>query len=105
MQPADVQYLDSVEFDLAALALPITEIELTLIDQCGLCYPAQWDAVTTDGREIYVRWRDGKLSVAQDTLDAEGEMCSIPIFLRRLDWPPVMTTEAMLMHTGLRMAS
>lgn len=74
---------------------PLRDILLTeLTMTCSAC-PSQWDALTTDGRRLYIRYRWGTLTVSH-----EGEV----LFQKRIGdaFDGVLSEDEMLRVTGLR---
>lgn len=63
---------------------------------CEAC-PSQWSARTKEGREVYIRYRWGWLTVELDgpfgELIYEGEHGD--------EWDGYMDTDTMLRHTGM----
>ena len=94
--------LDSEAFIQKALAEKLS-LEVTSIRQEGVCHPAQWTCGTTDCVEIYVRYRDGVLTVERTVIDDEKGATLLLIYgVRGWTVEPDMSTCCMLSLTGLR---
>lgn len=74
-------------------------MKLRLLDKtCDAC-PAQWEGETEDGRDIYIRYRWGYLSVTLNPWTEDSE----EIFVRQIggEYDGSMGTKEMLELTGL----
>lgn len=73
-----------------------------LVQTCGAC-PSQWDAVTTRGDVLYIRYRWGLLTVREDRVDGRGATRWRRDY--RDPYHGVMETEEMLRETGMTLAA
>ena len=79
-------------------------IELTEITQTGHFCPSQWEGKTTDGLDVYIRYRWGHLSVQIGLLPGDDPLDrGKTIFSQDLGdgFDGTMTTTDMLKHTGI----
>ncbi len=66
-----------------------------LVQTCDAC-PSQWDAETEDGRNVYIRYRWGYLSVDVSGLEVFGSGVGSGS-------DGCMSTREMLQHTGIEL--
>lgn len=68
----------------------------SLTHTCYAC-PSQWNAVTDDGRKVYIRYRFGQLTVDVDGVEVQRHAVGEPL-------DGSMDQAEMLAHTGLVLA-
>lgn len=89
--------------EAVTLDTPLTGIRLVNLRETSQAYPSQWEAETDDGHVVYIRYRNGQLTIG---FGATVELASTSLRFYKScgdQRDGYMTWESVEMHTGLRL--
>ena len=69
-------------------------VKVWMLERTCLACPSLWEGIAEDGKEVWIRYRHGDLTVTKGDED-------IYEAVHGDDWAGYMDTEDMLRHTGL----